>query len=47
MHMLALLSPADAEDLLDFTSVLLERIYTEPERLKIAQQRREQRHTGN
>lgn len=33
----------DAEDLLDFTYVLLERIYTEPVRLQLARQRREQR----
>ena len=33
----------DAEDLLDFTAVLLERIYTEPERLRLAQERRESR----
>jgi hypothetical protein len=33
----------DAEDLLDFTTVLLERIYTEPERLRLAQERRESR----
>jgi hypothetical protein len=42
-----LLSFADAEDLLDFTCMLLERLYTEPERLKIAQQRRESRHSDN
>ena len=33
----------DAEDLLDFTSTLLERIYTEPERLRLAKERREKR----
>ena len=33
----------DAEDLLDFTKILLERIYTEPERLRIAQERRTRR----
>lgn len=33
----------DAEDLLDFTTVLLERLYTEPERLRLAQERRESR----
>lgn len=33
----------DAEDLLDFTNVLLERIYTEPERLKVAKTRRDKR----
>lgn len=40
------LSEEDAEDLLDFTSVLLERIYTEPERLRIAKERREKRRNG-
>jgi len=34
---------ADAEDLLDFTVELLERIYTEPARLKLAQERRAKR----
>lgn len=33
----------DAEDLLDFTTALLDRIYTEPERLRLAQERRESR----
>jgi len=33
----------DAEDLLDFTIMLLERIYTEPERLKLAKTRRDKR----
>jgi hypothetical protein len=33
----------DANDLLDFTSMLLERIYTEPERLRQAGQRRSDR----
>lgn len=37
------LSEADADDLLDFTSALLERIYTEPERLRIAKERRDAR----
>ena len=37
------LKKEDAEDLLDFTSALLERVYTEPERLKLAKLRREQR----
>lgn len=37
------LTKKDAEDLLDFTSVLLERLYTEPERLKQAKERRENR----
>lgn len=33
----------DAEDMRDFTYELLERIYTEPERLRLAQERRVQR----
>jgi Domain of unknown function (DUF4145) len=33
----------DAEDLLDFTTALLERLYTEPEVLKLAKERREAR----
>lgn len=33
----------DAEDLLDFTTALLERLYTEPERLRLAEQRRKAR----
>lgn len=37
------LKEEDAEDLLDFTTALLERLYTEPERLKIAKERRDQR----
>ena len=37
------LGKQDAEDLLDFTIMLLERIYTEPERLKRARDRRESR----
>lgn len=37
----------DANDLLDFTTILLERIYTEPERLKLAQERRRQRREEN
>lgn len=40
------LSKEDVEDLLDFTFVLLERIYTEPERLRLAKERREKRHIG-
>lgn len=39
------LTKADAEDVLDFTEALLERLVTEPKRLEIAQQRREQRRT--
>jgi len=33
----------DADDLLDFTTALLERIYTEPERLRLAKERRDAR----
>jgi len=40
------LSKADAEDILDFTVALLERLYTEPARLQIAKARREARRTG-
>lgn len=41
------LTTEDAADLLDFTSLLLERIFTEPERLRIAQERRNQRRVQN
>lgn len=37
------LTREDAHDLLDFTVALLERLYTEPERLRQAQERRESR----
>lgn len=37
------LSEADASDLLDFSTALLERIYTEPERLRLAKERRDAR----
>lgn len=37
------LTKAEAEDLLDFTTALLERLYTEPERLRLAQARRDAR----
>ena len=37
------LTPEDAADLLDFTIMLLERIYTEPERLRLAKARRDER----
>lgn len=33
----------DAEDLFDFTTTLLERLYTEPERLRLANERRKER----
>lgn len=39
------LNKEDAEDLLEFAMALLERVYTEPERLKLARERREQRRT--
>lgn len=39
------LGKADAEDLLDFTFALLERMFTEPERLRLAQERRASRRT--
>ena len=38
------LKQEDANDLLDFTVVMLERLYTEPERLRLAKERREMRH---
>ena len=41
------LQKRDAEDLLDFSRILLERIYTEPERLRLAQERRQQRRDEN
>jgi hypothetical protein len=34
------LTRAEAEDLLDFSTALLERLYTEPERLRLAEERR-------
>jgi Domain of unknown function (DUF4145) len=37
------LTKEDAQDLLDFTSALLARIFTEPERLRLAAERRDQR----
>lgn len=37
------LSEADASDLLDFSAALLERIFTEPERLRLAKERRDVR----
>jgi Domain of unknown function (DUF4145) len=37
------LTKAEAEDLLDFTTNLLERLYTEPKRLALAQARRQER----
>ena len=40
------LTKPEAEDLLDFTLLLLERLYTEPERLRLAQLRRDARRTN-
>ncbi|WP_164093657.1 DUF4145 domain-containing protein [Stenotrophomonas maltophilia] len=37
------LSPADAEDLLDFTTELLRRLYTEKERVRLARERKSAR----
>ncbi len=37
------LKKVDAEDVMDFTVALLERLYTEPERLRLAKERRENR----
>jgi hypothetical protein len=37
------LSKEDAEDLLDFTCALLERLITEPKRLELAEARRNER----
>jgi hypothetical protein len=37
------LTAVEAQDLLNFTIALLERIFTEPERLRLAKERREQR----
>lgn len=37
------LTEEDADDLLDFTVALLERMYTEPERLRLAKERRDAR----
>ena len=37
------LKKIDAEDLLDFATELFERMFTEPEKLRLAQQRREER----
>jgi hypothetical protein len=39
------LTKHDAEDLLDFTNAILERLYTEPRRLDIAKERRARRRT--
>ena len=39
------LTTDDTDDLVEFTTALLERLYTEPEKLKIAKLRREERRT--
>lgn len=39
------LKKSDGENILDFTTILLERLYTEPKRLDLAKERREQRRT--
>lgn len=41
------LGKEDAEDLLDFTYILLERIYTEQERVRLAAVRRDERRDNN
>ena len=40
------LKKEDAEDLMDFTTVLLERLYTEPQKIRSAEQRRTQRRSA-
>lgn len=40
-----ILNEAEAADILDFTFILLERLYTEPKRLEIAAERRAERRT--
>jgi hypothetical protein len=39
------LTKEDAADLLDFTVALFERMFTEPERLRLAKERRDKRRT--
>lgn len=41
------LMKGDAEDLIDFTEALLERVFTEPERLRLAKERRDHRRAGS
>lgn len=41
------LTKDDADDLLDFTVALLQRMYTEPERLRLAQERRDKRRASS
>ena len=40
---IGILNKSDADDLLDFTTALLERLYTEPRRLELAEERRKAR----
>ncbi|MNV92833.1 hypothetical protein D3C71_1874590 [compost metagenome] len=40
------LTPEDAEDIADFAYVLLERLYSEPEKLRLAAERRSARRAG-
>lgn len=40
------LKKEDAEDLMDFTTVLLERLYTEPQKIRSSEQRRTQRRSA-
>jgi len=37
------LTKEEAYDLLDFTTALLERVFTEPEKIKLAEERQQQR----
>jgi hypothetical protein len=41
------LTQTDVEDILDFTTALLERLYTEPHKLHLAKERREKRRAGD
>lgn len=41
------LSEDDAKDILDFTQLLLERLYTEPKRIELAAERRQQRRAAS
>ena len=41
------LGKEEADDLLDFTYLLLERLYTEPQRIARAEQRRRDRHASD
>ena len=41
------LTKEDAEDQLDFTYIFLERVYTEPKRIELAEKRRKERRGEN